>query len=216
MKNAITKFIRQVFPNAKINVESDLMAAARALFNAESGIACILGTGSNSGYYYEGKIVEQVPSLGYILGDEGGGVQIARKILIDYLRKDLGSEIYSYLSYRLNIIDAEILDKIYKDKFPNRYLANLVTIMASRFSKSAYFHNIVENEFYNFFDNILLKYATVYESNIGFVGSIAYYYREILLDIANEKNIVISKIIKKPIDMLITAPQLKPEYQFKQ
>lgn len=211
-KNKIRNFIKGVFPYSEIQIESDLIAAARALFGNKAGIVCILGTGSNSGYYDGTKIVERVPSLGYILGDEGGGVQIGKQILIDFLRKNLPSNIQSFLQSKLSLSESEILDKVYQQSYPNRFMANLVSLLNTELPENEYLSKIIKNQFNLFFNNCLLKYSTINRSEIGFVGSIAHYNKGILKEVAAAHNLKVHNIIQRPIEILTSKESLEMDF----
>lgn len=211
-KLKIKSFIGAIFPYAEINVESDLVAASRAVFGDQEGVICILGTGSNSGYYNGNRIVERVPSLGYILGDEGGGVQIGKQILVDFLRNELPRNIQTYLISRLALSESEILKKVYDQKTPNSFMANLVSLLSNEFPANNYLNEIIRTQFHLFFNNCLLKYSAVNNTKIGFVGSIAYHYNEILNEVASDYSLIIHNIIKSPIDRLSSKKILEMDF----
>jgi len=211
-KLKILNFIKGVFPYTQINIESDLIAASRALFGDKEGIVGILGTGSNSGYYNGSKIIERVPSLGYILGDEGGGVQIGKQILIDFLRKDLPADIQTYLLSKLALSESKILNKVYHQSFPNSFMANLVSLINNQFPFSDYLIAIIRKQFHLFFDNCLLKYSAINKAKIGFVGSIAHHYKDILKEVASEYNLTIHNVIQRPIEILSTKELLETNF----
>jgi glucosamine kinase len=198
VKNALL----YVFPQASIIVEHDLLAAARALCGSDKGIAAILGTGSNSGFYDGNKIAENIPSLGFMLGDEGSGAYIGKHFLRDYLNNDLPASISKtfYETYKLS--HEEILNAIYSDPMPSRYLASFSKFIKEN-KDQKYFTDLIEYNFEQFFDKQICKYSNYREMQINCVGSVAYHYSEILKEVAAKKDISINKIIESPIDHLV-------------
>ncbi len=179
-----------------------------ALFGEGEGIACILGTGSNSCYFNENVMVKNVSSLGYILGDEGGGVHIGKRLIRDYLRAKMPVEMAQELKLALAMDQNQIYHRVYQEKFSNRFLAGLVGLLAPEYGNSDYFSQIVRAEFELFFENCLSNYENVMQVSIGFVGSIANHFQHILKDIAKDKGYTISSIISKPIDQLAIDLQI--------
>jgi len=160
-----------VFRDATIEVEHDLMAAARALLGYKSGIACIAGTGSNSGYYDGKDLVENVASLGLYLGDEGSGGHLGKLLITDYLRDRLPTKLKekfeSYTKDRLS----EMLEKIYKQPYPNRYLASHMPFILEN-QKDDYVKRLIYKSFDDFFENNIELYKKP-GATISFVGSVA-------------------------------------------
>ncbi|MEP4532797.1 MAG: hypothetical protein ABJ004_06910 [Cyclobacteriaceae bacterium] len=202
-KQKLCRLFSQFFPSAHVQVESDLVAAGKALFGDQKGIACILGTGSNSCMYDNGVVVQNVSSLGYILGDEGGGAQIGKRLMRDYLRKNMPESQSKSLQDILGLSQSEIYQKVYQDKYPNRFLASIVGYLAPEYAGSAYFSQIVTAEFELFFDNCLAGYPSNEDYRVGFVGSIAHFFEKELRLVAEKKNFKIENIIRKPIDQLV-------------
>lgn len=199
--------IQQVFPHAIIEVEHDLLAAARALLGNEKGIAVILGTGSNSGYYDGERIVENITSLGFILGDEGSGAFIGKHFIQDYLNKEVPKNIAEifYETYKLSTTD--ILDSVYKKPMPSKFLASFSKFINQN-NKEQYFIDLINYSFTQFITKHICKYPNYFEVNINCVGSVAYHYRESLKAIATTRGITIDKIIETPIKAL-TAYHLR-------
>ncbi|MFC6225955.1 N-acetylglucosamine kinase [Hymenobacter artigasi] len=199
----IAAALRQVFPKAKAHVTEDLLAAARALLGHKPGFAAILGTGTNSCLYDGEKITYNVDSLGYFLGDEGSGSYFGKRLLRDYLRgllpdglQEIFKETYSLGSRN------DILDRLYNQPLPNRYLAN--------FAKFAYDHNnvsycreIVLEGFETFFQNLVLHYPRFQEYTFNCVGSVGYNFRDVLTQVAKTHDMEVGKIIRSPIDDLV-------------
>lgn len=197
----LVTYFKGLFPQASVEVGSDLLGAAKALFGQETGLVCILGTGANSGYYDGERIIKNIPSLGYLLGDEGSGMMIGRRILVDLLRDNLPQNLKKELLIKLTMDENEILQHVYEDKWPNRFLASLVKTTA-QCDDNGYLSDVVEEELGRFFKHII----NLYDRNgtsLGFVGSIAFHFQDILLDVASRNGHLIGRILKNPIDQLV-------------
>jgi len=181
---------------------SDVIAAARALFRKNEGIACILGTGSNSCLWDGEKISFQIPPLGFWLGDEGSGGHLGKLLMLDYLHKEMPSDILEIFEQKHGVLTrGEILTKAYKEDKPNKYFASF-SVFLSENRNNEYCINLIKNSFNQYLEKYLLKYPQLKEQSIGFVGSIAYYYQDILAGVCGENGVTISKIIEKPMDEL--------------
>lgn len=201
-KNEIVKIaIQQVFPSSIIEVDHDLLAAARALLGNEKGIAAILGTGSNSGYYDGEKIVENVSSLGFILGDEGSGAYIGKRFIQDYLNKELPKTIAEKFYDTYKLTPDQILDAVYKKPMPSKFLASFSKFINEN-KDERYFIDLIEFNFEQFFNKHICKYSNHREVTVNCVGSVAFYYCEPLKAVAARKGIHIGKIIETPIQKL--------------
>jgi len=193
---AISKHI-----NSAVEVGSDLLAAARALCGNEPGIACILGTGSNSCYYDGKEIVNNVSPLGFILGDEGSGAVLGRILVGDCLKNQLSPELKEKFLNQFQLTPAIILENVYKKPFPNRFLAHLVPFLAQNIDNPQ-IQCLVLESFKSFFIKNVMQYD--YKKNkVHFVGSVAHYFEEILLQAAAEFHIQVGTIIKSPMQGLI-------------
>ncbi|NJN42312.1 MAG: N-acetylglucosamine kinase [Flammeovirgaceae bacterium] len=199
------KMIRQVleryFIDAHIEVWHDLLAAARALCGTEEGIACILGTGSNSCYYDGKKIIENVTSLGYVLADEGSGAYFGKYLLADYLRKDLPEKLWDQFKKRFPMERDEILDRVYRDEMPSRFLGSFSHFLFQHL-KDPYCYKLVYEGFDQFFEKNIKKYARHGEVKIHFVGSVAFYFSNVLRQVANDKKLIVKNILESPISGL--------------
>lgn len=200
-KNVIRGALKKCFPNAVIEVEHDLLAAARALCGKEEGIAAILGTGSNSCYYDGENIVENIISLGYVLGDEGSGAHLGKTFISAYLNKELPENIRENFEARFKTNKDEILEAVYRKPFPNRYLASFSKFIFQN-SKEIYLMNLVSDCLEQFLEKHICKYEKYQELPLNCVGSVAFYYADILRKLAAKKNIKIGKIIASPIAAL--------------
>lgn len=182
-------------------VDSDLLAAARSLFGHEKGIACILGTGSNSCFYDGEGIIQNVKSLGYVLGDEGSGAVLGKMFLSDCLKNLAPSEITEkfYEIYRITADD--VLDLIYNQPFPNRSLSTF-SFFLSDFLENEYVYDLIYKNFRRFFKRNILQYE-YQKYPVGFIGSVAENYKEILLDVAKEFDVQIAQIVESPMKGLV-------------
>ncbi|MBN2174904.1 MAG: ATPase [Bacteroidales bacterium] len=197
----IEEALNKLFKRAEIHIDSDLMGAARALFNDREGIACILGTGSNSCYYYDEKIVENVMSLGYFFGDEGSGAHMGKVFLKDYLLGNLPKEIHEAFKKEYNYTRDNVLDAVYNLPFPNRFLASFCEFYADNLSNK-YIFDLVTNSFREFFINQIEKYKKYKTVPLSFTGSVAFYFEALLRQIASEFDVKIEKILRSPINAL--------------
>lgn len=186
---------------AHIEVESDLLGAARGLCGNSKGIACILGTGSNSCHYDGDKIVQHISPLGYILGDEGSGAVLGRLFIGACLKNQLGEDIKSAFLKKYNLTPALILDKVYKESAPNRFLASFSPFIL-QYIDNEDVYNLVYNTFKDFFIKNVMQYD--FKNNlVHFTGSIAFFFKDILSDVAKDLEIGIGNIQQSPIKGLI-------------
>lgn len=206
-KLIVSKALGSVFKNAIIEVESDLTGAARSLFAQNEGIACIMGTGSNSCYYDGKNITRNVSPLGYILGDEGSGAVLGKALVSDCLKNQLPKTIIEQFFSTYNTSPAEILENVYKKPFPNRYLASFSPFLHKNIDNE-HIYNIVYKSFDAFFARNIQQYNNYQQLPIAFVGSVAHYFENILQDVARKHNCTISKIVKNPIDGMIQYHKL--------
>ena len=190
-----------VFASAKVNVYHDLLGAARAACGNSEGIAGILGTGCNSCLFDGENIVKNYRSGGFIIGDEGGGVDIGRRIIKAFIEERFDEDLKMRFDKRYKINIDEILENLYKKPQPNKYLASF-----SRFA----FHNkehpfiaqIIEKSIQAYFDERILRFDKATEIPLNLVGSIAFYYQEIIRKVAIKNKVNIGRIIEKPISGL--------------
>jgi N-acetylglucosamine kinase-like BadF-type ATPase len=193
--------LRKAFPKTDVWVNHDLLAAARALFGDEPGLACISGTGSNTCMYDGNDITRNVHSLGLFLGDEGSGGYKGKLLIQAYIREYLPAHLRVKFEEDYTDRTAEILDSVYIKDFPSRYLASYVPFLVKNIS-DPFIKNLVKQSFKDMFDNSIVRYANYKEVPLGFIGSVGYYNREILEDVAHSYGATISKIIRSPMDAL--------------
>lgn len=195
------KAFRSVFINAGISLNDDLTAASRALFADGEGIACILGTGSNSGFFRNDIIVDKIPALGYILGDEGSGADIGIRFLNALLKRKLPVDISKKLIHQKGLEMNQVLDKIYRERLPNRYLASMTKIVKEYIYVSE-IREIVLEAFDSFVERNILSYSNSIEYQIGFVGSVAWHFKDELKEVMINHRLNLKKIIQQPIEEL--------------
>lgn len=206
-KSMVANALKTFFTKADVEVDNDLLAAARALFGNQRGIACILGTGSNSCLYNGKEIEMNVSPLGFILGDEGSGAVIGKKLVADCLKNQLPTELKEKFFQYYDTTPQQIMDNVYKKPFPNRYLASLSHFWIENLDEP-HIHAIVQNSFSEFFDRNIKQYPHQNEK-LGFVGSIAFLCRDILTEVAETRGYQIDKIIKDPMEGLVAYHELK-------
>lgn len=198
----IKKVLKGHFPKAKIEVQTDLLAAARALCGREKGIACILGTGSNSCYFDGEKIVKNSPGIGYVLGDEGSGAYLGKKVVQYYLYNTFDEDLRARFEKRFQVSPIEILDHVYKHPLANRYLASYAIFLAE--NRGHYMvENIIEDGLNDFFFTHLYKYRESWTLPIHFIGSIAFGFRDILKELCNTYELELGNVIKAPMQGLL-------------
>lgn len=194
IKNAFLEF----FPEAQIEIGWDLLAAARALCGKEPGIACIMGTGSNSCLYDGKNIIDNVANLGWILADEGSGANVGRKFLVDYLRKKLPDSLAKQFQARFPLTREQFLEKVYQEEKPSAFLASFMKFIFQHL-KDPYCYNLMYKSFAEFYENNVMQYANYENLKVHFTGSIAFYFSDILRQVANDKGITVKNILEGPI-----------------
>lgn len=199
---SVKKAITNIIPGAKVAVTHDLMAAARALCGRKKGIACILGTGSNSCYYDGKKIVKNSPGLGYVLGDEGSGAYLGKKVIQYYLYGTFDDELMGRFDVTYTTNKAEILENVYKKPLPNRYLAGFARFLAD--NRGHYMiENIIEDGLNDFFFNHLCKYRETWTLPVSFAGSVAFGFKDVLQDLCNSYEFELGRVMKNPMEGLL-------------
>jgi glucosamine kinase len=197
----VKKGLAAAFPSANIQVNHDLLAAARAACGHKPGIAAILGTGSNSCWYDGKEIIQNIPALGFILGDEGSGAHIGKTFIQAFLNNELPPAINENFIKKFSLSKDDILDAIYKKPFPNRYLASFSKFVYQNL-KDPFITDLVANCFRQFFDKHICKYEAYRELKLSVVGSVGFYFSNILRKVADEKGVEIETIIESPIAAL--------------
>lgn len=189
--------IRAVFPKAKVEVEHDLLAAARATCGRNAGIACILGTGSNSCYYDGEKILDNVPSLGWLLGDEGSGTHLGKALLRAKFYRELPADLDAAFDEAYPEGTDAIKDRVY-EKGANAYLASFTRFLGDNI-KHTFIQQLVSNCLGEFLDRQPCKYGGYQLVPMHFVGSIAHHFQDISLQCMEERDLKPGVIVRKPI-----------------
>lgn len=193
--------LSRIYPTKKIEINSDLLAAARALCGYEEGIACILGTGSNSCLFDGKKIVENTPSLGYILGDEGSGAYLGRQLVSDCIKKQLPAAICKKFLTQYNLTIAGILERVYHEPLPNRYLASFAPFLAEN-RNNAEVKALLKHCFTLFFQRNTMIYRRSWLP-IHIVGGIGITFANELKETAESLGLSIGNIVESPMNGLI-------------
>lgn len=184
-----------------IKAYSDMLAAARGLCGREAGITCILGTGSNSCFYDGKEIVNHISPLGFILGDEGSGAVLGKLLVGDILKNQLSPTIKEVFLKQFDLTVPEIIDRVYRQPFPNRFLASLSPFIAQHLEEPG-IRQLVLGSFIAFLRRNVMQYDyTQYPAH--FIGSVAHCYKEILQEAAQETGIRIGKTLQSPMEGLI-------------
>lgn len=201
-KMLIKKVFHKVFPNVFVFVENDLFGAARALCGKDAGIACILGTGSNSCYFDGNIIVKNNPGLGYVLGDEGSGAVLGKKVIQHYLYDIFDEDMRARFDARFVTTPQEILDNVYKKPLPNRYLASFAIFLAE--NRGNYMiENIIEDGLNEFFFTHVIRYGESAEYPVHFTGSVAFGFKDEIEKLCNGYELECGNIYKSPMEGLI-------------
>lgn len=198
----ISGILSQVWGKAEVFVYSDLMGAARSLFGEKEGIACILGTGSNSCLYDGSRIVDQIPSLGFILGDEGGGAALGKRLVSDALKRQLPESVRKSFIEKYSLTPQEILDRVYRQSAPNRFLASFVPFLSENLCNPSVYSLVLE-ELTRFFSRNIAMYPEAHSHEINFTGSIAFHFEKILKEAATSLGYRVTAITAAPMDGLI-------------
>ncbi len=202
-REIVRKAMESVFTKAHVYVGHDLLAAARALLGNERGFAAILGTGTNS-CIYDGRGVEtSIDSLAYFLGDEGSGSYIGKRLLRDYLRGYMPSNLSDSFWDTYQLTTEDVLDRLYNQPHPNRFLAQFSKFLYDNNNHLPYASEVVKDGFDAFFKNIVSHYPDYQHYKFNCIGSVGYNFRDVLEVVAAEYGMEFGKIIRSPIDDLV-------------
>lgn len=198
----VKKAIKKVFATANVDVNHDLLAAARALCGNKKGVACILGTGSNSCYYDGRRVAKNSPGLGYILGDEGSGAYLGKKVVQYYLYNTFDADLMDRFKAKFDTDNDTILDTVYKKPLANRYLAGFAIFLAENRGHFM-IENIIEDGLNDFFFNHVYKYRESWSLPVNFVGSVAWGFKDVLKEMCNSYELELGTVLKNPMEGLI-------------
>jgi N-acetylglucosamine kinase-like BadF-type ATPase len=202
-RKVLERSLKAVFTNARIEVNTDILGAARALCGNAPGVAAILGTGSNT-CFYDGKTITcQAPSLGFILGDEGSGAHLGRTFLSALLANELPRDLTQRFFERFGTSKEDILDRLYRQPLPNRYLASFAKFIHQNL-KDEQVTRLTADCFRAFFEKQVMRLPSHGPSPATFhcTGSVGFYFSNILRRVAEEKHIITGKILESPIAAL--------------
>lgn len=202
-KAFLTTIFAQFFTKATIVVEHDLLAAARAVCKNESGLVAILGTGANTCLYNGKDITHNIPALGYVLGDEGGGVHLGKLFIKKLLHGQLSNSVaadfnQTFPELAINII----LDKVYKQALPNRFLASFAQFILKH-EDDVTVKPIIQQSFHEFFKQYIVLYPNYQQHPLHIVGSIGFYFQQHIVLIAKDYGVIIGKVVQQPINELV-------------
>jgi len=201
-RKVVQRAIRRVFSGADVHVTHDLMGAALSVCGDSKGIACILGTGSNSCYFDGKKIAKNSPGLGFVLGDEGSGAYLGKKVLQYYLYNTFDEDLRYKFDAKYATNTSEILENVYKRPLPNRYLASFTLFLVE--NRGHYMvENIIEDGLNDFFFQHLCKYRESWKLPIHFVGGVAYGFRDVVRELCGTYEFELGTILQKPMDGLV-------------
>lgn len=194
----IRKTFLEFFPGAEVEIDWDLMAAARALCGHDPGIACIIGTGSNTCLYDGRNITGNVANLGWILADEASGTNIGRKFLVAYLREKLPPELAAQFQARYPFTREEFLEKVYHEEKPSAFLAGFMKFIFQH-RNEPYCYKLLYDSFGELYEENVMRYPGYKDLNVHFTGSVAFYFSDILRQVASDKGITVKNILESPI-----------------
>ena len=200
----MTETLKKVFTKAEtVFIAMDTLASCRALLQAEPGFAAILGTGANSCLYDGCNEGLNVDSCGFILGDEGSGGNLGKRMITDYIRRNMPQKVYKIVGEALGKNNDELLDQIYTKPFPNRYCAQYAKFIAQHLDFDPYFPNLVTDAFRQFFLLIVTHYPNYQQYTFNAVGSVAYYFKPLLQKVVEEFGMKMGVILQAPMEGLI-------------
>jgi len=200
--NIVEDVLKDIFENADYEIHHDLLGAARALFGRNEGIACILGTGSNSCLYDGKNVLENVTSLGYFFGDEGSGAYLGKLFLTEYLRGRLPANLKELFDKRYQYTLENILDSVYRKPHPNQFLSSFA-VFISDLKNDTFIKELVKKNFSDFFTEQVTQYTGFQQQPLGVIGSIGFHFQDIFNEVAESFNLQVKKIIQSPIEGLI-------------
>ncbi len=204
VKNALTS----IFPKANIVVESDLLAAAKSVLGNKDGFISILGTGTNTGIYSNGKIINQVNSLGFWLGDEGSGAYLGKKLLSQFARRAMPIELMDAFESEYSLTPDVVVPRFYDAELQNRYSAKF-TLFLHKHIEHSFIKKLVRSAFVDFFENIVSLYPNYRSYSLNSIGSIGIIFSDLLKEVAYTYGMNVGKINKNPIEGLIAYHQQK-------
>lgn len=201
-EKTVTGIFKNYFEGVQVELGWDLLGTARALCGTSAGIACILGTGSNSCEFDGKNIVGHITNLGWILADEASGTAIGKRFLFDYYREKMPAELAKKVKEDCQLTLDDTLEKVYSGKKPGTFIASFCKFIGENI-KEEYCTNLVKDCFRHFFTEIIIRYPSHQNSPIHFTGSIAFHFADLLKEVAAEYKTQVGKILKGPMDELV-------------
>lgn len=201
-RQLIKKVFQDRFPKAEIHVTHDLMAACHAVLGHEKGIACILGTGSNSCVYDGENIVEKAVSLGYLVGDEGSGMHIGRAVVRAYFYGFMPEDLRQKFAETYHLELPDFVQTLYQTPQPSRYLASFAKF-AGENQTHPFIRDVVRSSFQDFIEIFVRCYEDCYKMKISFVGSVAWHFQDILRKTMSEFHLTMGEVLQAPAEGLI-------------
>jgi len=198
----IQKALKKIFPTAMVYVFHDLLGAARACFQHEAGIACILGTGSNSCLYDGTKIIEHIPSLAFILGDEGSAGYFGKKLINKYFRREVPGDLKEELEENHDMSLDHILKGVYDGSQKSRFIASYSSFLGKH-ADHPFVKEMLREGFENFITRIILKYSNANQYEVRFIGSVAFAHRKLITNILQEHGLKAGMFIRHPMKHLV-------------
>lgn len=200
----MTETLLKVFDKAeKVFIAMDTLASCRALLQNEPGFSAILGTGCNTCLYDGCNEGLNIDSCGFILGDEGSGANLGKRMITDYIRHNMPKNVYDLVGKELGHNNDELLDIIYTKPFPNRFCAQYAKFICKNLGFDPYFRELVTDAFEKFFQLIVTHYPDYTKYKFNAVGSVAYYFRDLLEPVVKKYGMEMGNIQKAPMDGLI-------------
>jgi N-acetylglucosamine kinase-like BadF-type ATPase len=203
MRKIVEEAMKAVFTKAKVNIGHDLLAAARALLGNNEGFAAILGTGTNTCIYDGKEVINNIDSGAYILGDEGSGCYIGKKLLTDYLRGYMPEPVRNLFWETFKLTPDDINEQVYTQPRANRFCASFSKFVYDNNVHIEYSRNLVRTSFEDFFRNLVTHYPDYQKYSFNCIGSVGYNFRNVLEEVATENGMVVGSIIRSPIDNLV-------------
>jgi N-acetylglucosamine kinase-like BadF-type ATPase len=199
----VYKALNKSFPQAEIIIEHDLLAAAKAVCGNESGIACILGTGSNTCLFDGKEIIDNIPSLGFMLGDEGSGAYFGRKILQSFFYRELPTDLSEKFQQEYNIDKTEVLNNVYEKPYPNRYVASFMPFV-NNYNQHPFINKLLADGINEFIEKFIVKYKGHENLPVHFIGSVAYLNQQILSASLHKHKLKAGRFLQSPMEGLLT------------
>jgi N-acetylglucosamine kinase-like BadF-type ATPase len=200
----VREALQQLFPAAdRIEIAMDLLASARALLGREPGFAAILGTGTNTCLYDGTEVTLNIDSCGFILGDEGSGAYLGKRLLVDYIRGTLPLGLYPLVGERIRMSGNKIIDEVYTKPFPNRFCAQYAPFIRQHLKRHPYFYSLVEDSFHQLFQHIVCRYPYYAKYRFNCVGSVGYHFRPVLEKVATHYGMEMGRVLQYPLEGLV-------------